>query len=318
VEATVKNRGPSAALRRHVKWLRDLQKDMRDEREQYEAEEKEEEARKQKMKVDFEKHRTAVKEMMVERDNALEQEHKAIEKMKQETRKAMQKGHAKPLWAMTEEEKDDFEEEAAEDLIGFAENLDYEKFLGDLEFRHGLEALRDRTGKLKKEQEAFKEALVKDFNAANEEEQSTEAPGSPRNLDGIDGTSLVDSEISATSSRRRARAAARLNSDGRPEWDSSTVAGDEKAALDDKVKDDATRVLESNSQIRAVHSQASVQKMLEKAKEKAQQPLSLQETMARDGQMPAPVITASEDTQARLNKPVDPSQLPYLYRSPAV
>merc|ERR1719291_1257593 len=130
---------------------------------------------------------------------------------------------------MTEREKDEFEEGAADDLIDFAEGLDYEQFVGDLDFRQGLEALRDRAGKLKKEQEAFRDALVRDFNAVHDEEQSTE-PGSPRNLeDGIDGSSIAGSDAaSATSSRRRARAAARATADGRPDWDSSTNGGDEK------------------------------------------------------------------------------------------
>merc|ERR1711972_941606 len=63
----------------------------------------------------------------------------------------------KPLWAMTENEKDSFEDDVGNDLINFAEGLDYDKFIGDLEFREGLAALRDRAGKLQKEQDAFKD-----------------------------------------------------------------------------------------------------------------------------------------------------------------
>ncbi|CAK0856222.1 unnamed protein product [Prorocentrum cordatum] len=316
-EPAVKKRGPSAALRRHVEWLKELQSEMREEREQFEIEDKDKEVRKQKMKAGIEKHRSAVKEMLAARSKLMDEEQRAVDKLKREQRESTKKPAVKPLWAMTETEKDEFEEEAADDLINFAEGLDFEKFVGDLEFRQGLEALKDRTGKLKKEQEAFKESLVRDFNVAHEEEQSTE-PGSPRNLeDGIDGSSIAGSDaVSATSSRRRARAAARANLDGKAEWDNSTNAGD-GPVVDERVRDEATMVLESNSQMRAVHSQASVQKMIQKVR--AQQPLSLREQMEQDdGQVAAPMVVASEDTLARQQKQVNPSQLPYLYRSPAV
>merc|ERR1719262_900042 len=74
------------------------------------------------------------------------------------------KGGKKPLWAMTQEEKAEFEAQEADDLINFAEGLDYDKYVNDLEFREGLEAVRDRAGKLHKEQEAFKDQLVKEIN----------------------------------------------------------------------------------------------------------------------------------------------------------
>merc|ERR1712232_207070 len=98
----------------------------------------------------------------------------------------------------------------AEDLIAFAENLDYDKMMGDIDFRHKVGALKDRHNKLQKEQDAFKDALVADFNAmAEDEERSTSAGGSPRSgnariEDGIDGHGLLgdlQSEYSVCSSR---------------------------------------------------------------------------------------------------------------------
>merc|ERR1712217_871475 len=87
---------------------------------------------------------------------------------------------SKPLWAMTEEEKDLFQDNEADDLINFAENLDYDKYVGDLEFRQGMEAMRDRMGKLQNESDAFKAALVKEFNAKLEGEDESTNAGSPR------------------------------------------------------------------------------------------------------------------------------------------
>ncbi len=43
---------------------------------------------------------------------------------------------------MTEEEKDGAEDEEAAALIEFAENLDFEKYLGDAEFRQNLRVSR--------------------------------------------------------------------------------------------------------------------------------------------------------------------------------
>jgi len=271
---------------------------------------------KKKMKAVFERQREAVRKMMNDRDLAEQAE------ASNKTKKAPV---AKPLWAMTEKEKEDFEEEEGDDLINFAENLDYEKFLGDLEFRQGMAALRDRTGKLKKEQDAFKDALVQDFNAIAEadEDKSTSA-GSPRSTkleDGIDGQSLLGdlrSEYSVGSGKRSMGEG--RYAQGKPDWDTSTNAGDDRPPVDREVKNAAEMVLESAPQIRAIHSKESVQRIIEKTREKQgnqQGPVDLAEHMHAD-RVPIPVIVASADTQTRLHKPPEPSLLPYLYRSPAI
>lgn len=318
IEETVKTRGPSAALRRHVRWLKELQDQMKEERDQVESEDKQDEDRKRKMKATFEKHREAVREMMADRAKDWIDPYADPEKQKQNKAAAIAKKQAKkPLWAMTQKEQDDFEEEAADDLINFAEGLDYDKYMGDLEFRQGLEALKDRAGKLTKEQEAFKDALLRDFNAKVEDEERSTSVGSPRLEDGVDGQSLLGDLVN-DGTRRRSQEE-RSNPDGRPDWDSSTAYGDERPHMEEEVKDAAKRVMESNSQIRAVHSKESVARIIEKAKERQADPAAdLIEQMMRDGPAPAPVIVASSDTQHRLHKPVDPSLLPYLYRSPAV
>merc|ERR1719277_315278 len=136
-----------------------------------------------KMRAAAEKHREGVRKMMEERDSAAEQQRVDQQRASQAADRdaTKKKSAAKPLWAMTAKEKDDFEEEEADALISFTENLDFDKFVGDLEFRQGLEALKDRAGRLHKEQEAFKDALVRDFNA-KVDEASTSAGGSPRSL----------------------------------------------------------------------------------------------------------------------------------------
>eukprot|EP00438_Fugacium_kawagutii_P032855 Skav216114 [mRNA] locus=scaffold1946:131761:137288:+ [translate_table: standard] len=254
---TIKKRGPSAALRRHVRWLRELQEQMREDRQQVEQEEQDAEEKRQKLKITFDKHRAAVRDMV--KAKARLSETSAMEKERPAPAKA-----SKPLWAMTEQEKDHFEEEEADDLINFVENLDFDEFVGDLEFRQALGALKDRAGKLQKQQDAFKDELFANFNAYDDEEAST-AAGSAKLEDGVDGQGIVGdlkSEYSVASSRR-CRKEGRENV--QKDWDNSTNA-DDRPEVDQEAKDMAEAVLEQNPKFRAIHSGASVQKIIEKVK----------------------------------------------------
>eukprot|EP00434_Breviolum_minutum_P006140 symbB.v1.2.005413.t1/scaffold316.1/size230253/28 len=330
-EPTVKKRGPSAALRRHVRWLRELQEQMREDRNQVEQEEQDEEEKRQKLKANFDKHREAVRGMMKERDDK-KREEQAAAKAEKAAKAAEAKAKAsetsappetatetekerhqpakvsKPLWAMTEQEKDTFEEEEADDLINFVENLDFDKFVGDLEFRQALGALKDRTGKLKKEQDAFRDELLANFRTGyDDDEEASTAAGSAKLEDGVDGQSVFGDLKSEKEGRENVQ----------KDWDNSTNA-EERPAVDHDVKEFAEAVLEQNPKFRAIHSGASVQKIIEKVRGEQAVEINLVDHMRLEAPCPVPVITASSDTQNRLYKPVDPSMLPYLYRSPAI
>jgi len=321
-EPTVKKRGPSAALRRHVRWLKELQEQMRGERELVEQEETEVVEKQKRITNAIAKHREAVRDMMEARDAGVEHGGSAPVP-KQPERKSQKAPAAKPLWAMTEKEKDHFEEEEADDLINFAEGLNYEKYINDLDFRQGMSALQDRAGKLQKMQDAFKDELVRDFNMKVDDDvdRSTSAGGSPRGLnmeDGLDGQSILGDQRSEYSVGSRRSAGQERYGERGLDWDNSTNAGDDRPQVSREIRDTADYVLECNSNLRGIHSKASMQKVIAKNTIKEEEPVDLLETMRRDGPIQAPVITAAEDTQQRLHKPADPSQLPYLYRSPAV
>jgi hypothetical protein len=330
-DQTVKKRGPSAVLRRHVRWLKELQEQMKEERGQVDQEEAEDAARKHKMKEQFEAQREDVRRMMQDRakewiDPARDPEkHKRI--LEANAKKKAEKMRSKPLWAMTQEEKETFEDEEVDSLINFAENLDFEKYVGDLDFREGLDALKDRAGRLARVQSDFKDSLVRDFNTKvgdDLEERSTSAGGDLDIEDGLEGASILgDLRAGSEGGERRGRSMGedRYNRDGRPDWDSSTSCGDDAyQEMNREIKGAAEAVLESAPQLKAIHSKESVQRIIEKTRKNLaeQPPMDIIDAMARDGPAPVPVITTSSDTQARLHKPVDPSQLPYLYRSPAV
>lgn len=320
-KSDVKSCGPSAALRRHVRWLRELQQQMKEERDQVEDDDRAALDRKEKMKVVFEKQRETVRQMMADRDN-VQKDHLETA-LAPKPKASAAKAKAKPLWAMTVQEKDEFEEDEAEDLINFAENLDYDKYVGDLEFRQNLEALKDRAGKLQKVQDAFKDQLVQDLNGPADDERSTSAGGSCRDLeDGIEGSQLGDC-VSESGRSRRSRRLDGVRADGRDEWDCSTACGDDRPVIDDRTKDAVDRILENCPAMKGVHSKDSLSKIIEREAKNRQPELNgsqrLNEHMRKEGEASvAPVIVASEDTQNKLHKPIDPSQLPYLYRSPAV
>lgn len=66
---------------------------------------------------------------------------------------------AKPAWAMTEEaasakeNDDDFELEDDEGLLEFAEGLDYDRYINDIEVKTMIDKLQKRIGDLQKEVE---------------------------------------------------------------------------------------------------------------------------------------------------------------------
>jgi hypothetical protein len=155
LEGDVKIRGPSAALRKHVKWLRQLQRQIEMEQMQTDAAEQEESNRRERVKLHAERQREGVRRLKEERFGVT-QEGAPLPKGKQE------RAH-KPLWAMTEHEKEKFEEEEAEGLINFAENLDFDQFMDDLEYREGLGVVKDKAGKIQREQDAFKDELLRDL-----------------------------------------------------------------------------------------------------------------------------------------------------------
>merc|ERR1712118_16800 len=220
---------------------------------------------------------------------------------------------------MTEQEKDEYQDTEANELIQFAGELDFDNYIGDLEFRQNLEILKDRAGKLEKEQEDFKDDICKEFNA---DDEST-AVGSPRNnedaLSGIEGSSLGVSEgVDGLGGKRSRRA--RNDPEHGTDWDSSTCVGDDGPKVNEEDRDMANRLLEMNPNLRSIHSEKSVQKVLEKQreKEKAKQLVDLVENLSTNVSAPEPVIVTSADTKGKAKKPVDPSMLPYLYRSPAI
>jgi hypothetical protein len=55
------------------------------------------------------------------------------------------------MWALTEKELEDEKEKEVDDLLEFAYELDYEKYMDDLEVRQALAVIKDRVKEIKKD-----------------------------------------------------------------------------------------------------------------------------------------------------------------------
>lgn len=246
----VKTRGPSAALRRHCQWIKELQQQVQEDQKATADAGAAHEQRKANMQVVFKQQRAAIRKIKAERhtDEIHPRELEAILRPPAKKQSAPAAAAQKPLWAMTEDERDGCEDEEAAELIRFAEGLDFDKFIDDLEFRQHLQVVRDRAKKLQREQDAFKDSLLREFNAPEEDEE--------------DGSQLGSEDKPAA---RRRRAALEGAGDDRPDWDRSTACTDDVGGSVKELQSVAAKALENNPQLKAVHSKGSVQKLIEKA-----------------------------------------------------
>jgi hypothetical protein len=230
----------------------------------------EEDDQKHKMRMEnmqdvFKKQREAIRQMRKDKETLERHEIEAVLEKYPPT--GSKKREKKPLWAMTEREKEAFDEAEAADLISFAEGLDFDKFVGDHEFRNALQCVHDRARKLQKEQDAFKDSILREFNDNGSGCGADEAEVGSRLEDGVDGTSMFgDIEPNATGMARRSQRLDSCSNADRPDWDASTAAGEDGPGANLAAKAAAERALENNPHLRAVHSKGSVQKLIEKAR----------------------------------------------------
>jgi hypothetical protein len=257
--------------------------------------------------------------------------------------KAVQGKLKKPKWALTQDAVEELDEEEAVELLDFADNLNFDEYMNDLGFREGIAALKGRAGKLQKEQNDFKNMLVAQFNEAegDEEEGDAEAgeAGDEEEM-AIEGDAVFDEDqMSMMTSHTGVSQEDRKYRHRGDDWDSSTRTS-ESMSVDPEELEFSKRALRDNPEMAKVHSAASVQKIAEKVKQEKEAEAAAaaqakavedaQKKIVRDAKVaemvaamsaekapPAPLIQVHVE-DARCNKPVDPSMLPYLYRSPAI
>lgn len=218
---------------------------------------------------------------------------------------------AKPAWAKTEEQLKKEQDNEIDDLIEFAYDLDYEKYMEDLEVRQAIALIKERVAEIKKDDE-WRQKIAQEWNQA-EEVNVNGAAEEPR--DNEDARSAVSIRTSITGKSRMSKKSEIMNEIKRDEekkeqWDTSTQAEKRKQTVEEKLASKlADQILESNPNLKAIHSKTSMKKMLEN--EAARQLIG-----AEGGGYQGPKVSILKDHE--MNREIQASNLPYLHKNPAI
>ena len=87
------------------------------------------------------------------------------------SKKAGKKGREKPAWAQTEKQQEEAKEAEIDELLEFAYELDYEKYMEDYEVRQALAIIKDRVNEITQAPN-WKEQITEEWNEANAAEQA--------------------------------------------------------------------------------------------------------------------------------------------------
>ena len=79
------------------------------------------------------------------------------------SKKPAKKGREKPAWAQTEKQLEEAKEAEIDELLEFAYELDYEKYMDDYEVRQALAIIKDRVNEVTKQQD-WKEKITEEWN----------------------------------------------------------------------------------------------------------------------------------------------------------
>jgi hypothetical protein len=189
-----------------------------------------------------------------------------------------------------------------DDLLEFAYELDYEKYMEDFEVRQALAVIKDRVDNIKQEPD-WKQKMADEWNQAAQDEQVKQDDARSVAASQRTGASRV-----STQSYAKKMAEARKEAADRPDWDSGSMTSEakHKKAENRMAQQIAADVLKDNPKLKGVHSKESIKKLLEKEALKQMQ----------EGGYPEPNIVRNNERQ-RVDKG-DPSNLPYLHKNPAV
>ncbi|GLE05956.1 hypothetical protein PINS_up015167 [Pythium insidiosum] len=193
----------------------------------------------------------------------------------------------RPMWALTKETADEklgaMEDAEADELIDFANNLDIDQFMDDVEIKARVAQVEQQMAQLQSIVE-YEEAEEKrgEREAQRLEERSATAPLSAADLARLDRLSRGD----------------------------GGGGGDD----DDDARSVASTLLSECKSIRSVHSVRSVAALTKRAEAKL---------LAGGGSETEPplqprVVTIDEEQGVRLQIKTLPSNLPYIHRNPAI
>jgi len=163
---------------------------------------------------------------------------------------------------------EDAKEAEIDELLEFAYELDYEKYMEDYEVRQALAIIKDRVTELTQAPN-WKEQITEEWNQANEEEAAVRRE--KRANAAADTRSQVTyresnmSKASKASYISRVSEAKRKEAEERPEWNQSTTSERNKPSAEDRIATKiASEVLRDNAKLRGIHSNNSIKVLLEK------------------------------------------------------
>ena len=245
---------------------------------------------------------------------------------------------AKPSWARTAAEDDEFLEMEADSLLDFASGLDYQSYIDDLEVREALRFVQARVAGL--------EASKQTAEAVAQEQAKMIAAGELEEVWVVDESQPADPNTGQPAVKRIVRRTKRaqkqaLTMADQPDaaaWNSSTAAGgeDQLTERDRLAQQEALsrNLLDSNRNLRNIHSSASVRAIMEKesgsgggltrassnaAGGAATLRRSQQQQLASVSEpVQPPVITTIYERDHKGPPGLNPSNLPYLYRHPGI
>lgn len=194
---------------------------------------------------------------------------------------------SRPMWALTkadaQEKQECMDDAEAEDLIAFANNLDIDQFMDDVEIKARVAQVEQQMAQLQS---------IVDYEDAEEKR----AERDQQRLEDSDGKVVA----------LNAYDLARLN---------GGASG--QAGQDDDVMSVASSVLSECKSIRSVHSMRSVAALTKRAEAKIGDGSSSRACPETPMVNPR-IVTVDEEQGARLQLKQNPSNLPYLHRNPAI
>lgn len=143
----------------------------------------------------------------------------------------------KPLWALSEKQVEDMEDKEAENLIQFAYELDYEKYMEDFEVKQALEAIRKRVNEInisKEKKDTLLEEIKKDDESKQEKKDALkeEPKKEDKQLAQLETKSHQSKAKSVKSLAESVRD--EVLSQQKPDWNKSVKANEENT-IEDKI-----------------------------------------------------------------------------------
>jgi len=298
--------GPPNVLNKHRAWLAEMARKKADLNNELQASAQAAEAKRTKFVAYTKQLRVAVRQRAAETGYSATLPFDKEEKLPEDKPKAVvsKANSSKPKWALTEEKAEAVEDDEADELVDFANNLDYDSYIDDLEVRQALSVIRERIDTEK--------AMAAVAQAAEDADLAVEDAGGDWReafLSGWNGEDDAQERGSVRSSAAPKRAAAGETAQ-QPDWDSSTAMGDTKKAASEDARQRAAELLESNPGLAAKHSVKSLAAVVQKT--------NPQDDPAEISKLPPlKIVTVHEHPRVQ-EKNVDPSNLPYLHRNPAI